>query len=307
MPLPVSQIAADQINLELQRPSTNELSLDETPVRGLAQRLRADFPAGTISFQDFHGKALSTRRTINVPYAAPANNVSITTTNPVISPQYVAGETDIVVQVASGVVIGSSTGDFAMSVSGFHTADTVTINNEGYIVGAGGGGGGGGVGLQPGGGGGGGGWALNVSGINTPTININNTGMIAGGGGGGGGGGGAQHSTPRPIPQRGPIVNRHSGGAGGGGAGQVGGGTPGQNGANPGGFNYWGWGGSGAIYPFGRTGGGGQGGTWGTPGNPGGSAPQQGGGGGGAGGGYIYALGKPVNWINTGTVYGPTA
>jgi len=296
MALPVGQISASDVNIELARSSTNLMTLDEQPVRALAQA-----PSGTISFQNLQGKSSGpVRKTIYVPYSAPANNVSITSTHPQISPQYVAGNTDIVVQVASGVVVGSATGDFAMAVSGFNTADTITINNQGYIVGAGGGGGAGSTSYGTGGGGGSGGWALNVSGLTTPGVTIDNTGMIAGGGGGGGGGGGAQWARPRPRPQGGPINFLVAGGNGGGGQGEVGG--------SPGGSFYGaGGGGGGQPYPFGAAGSGGPGGGWGSPGAPGGNAPQRSGGGGGAGGGYLYALGKPVTWINTGTRYGTTA
>jgi hypothetical protein len=119
---------------------------------------------------------------------------------------YVAGKTDIVLNITSTGVVGSaSVGTPALNISGFATGDTVRINNAGYIIGVGGAGGAGGYYFQPSiccncftgpsgppqitppTSGTGGGIALST----TFSVTINNTGTIGGGGGGGGGGAGA--------------------------------------------------------------------------------------------------------------------
>ena len=132
-------------------------------------------------------------------------------------PGYVAGNTDVILVVNSGVTVSStSTASAALLITGLNSADTVTINNSGTIVGAGGAGGfgaatgvteeagntdgpgfGGDNPVNPAGGGGGGGSGNSASPggpairINTnPTVRIENYGIIVGGGGGAGGDGG---------------------------------------------------------------------------------------------------------------------
>lgn len=295
MALPTGAIGASDINVELARPATNLLTMDETPVRTLAQ-----VPSGTISFQNLQGKSSGpVRKTINVPLSGDQYNITITSSYPAIAPEYVAGTSDIVLQVAPGAVIGSGgPGAYAMTISGFNPEDTLVLNNQGYIVGSGGYGGGGGSGAgNPttpyGGGGQPGGHALNVAGIQTPNISINNQGVIGGGGGGGGGGAGATSTNPRPSRQGGP----YNYGVGGGGGGQ-GGGRIGYD------LLYGGPGGGGSPYRYGTTGGGGAGGPLGNGGGGGGPSPRGPGGGGGAGGNYINTQGKSVVWINTGQLYG---
>jgi hypothetical protein len=54
-------------------------------------------------------------------------------------PGYVAGNTDVILVVNSGVTVSStSTASAALLITGLNSADTVTINNSGTIVGAGG-------------------------------------------------------------------------------------------------------------------------------------------------------------------------
>lgn len=127
------------------------------------------------------------------------------------SPAYVAGTSDITLTVNPGVAVGSSsTGTYALSVpNSFNPGDSVTIVNNGTVIGRGGDGGRGytisGVTYIPSTAGTSGGNAVYV---NFPTT-ITNNGTIAGGGGGGGGGGGVGYGS--------------KGGGGGGGAGSPGG------------------------------------------------------------------------------------
>ena len=102
--------------------------------------------------------------------------------NPAAVPGYQAGNTDVVLTVNSGVYLYSDTAATpALTVSGFVDGDSITIVNQGVIVGAAGTGG-----AANGGNGGNGGGAIYLG--NNITID-NTAGYIAGGGGGGGGGG----------------------------------------------------------------------------------------------------------------------
>lgn len=254
--------------------------------------------SGTISMGNFYGSA--NRITINLTIAANTQNYDVYTNR---SPAYVAGTSDITVTINPGVLVGStSTGTYAMLVpSAFNAGDTVTIINNGVILGAGGGGGNGGGGGPPvfaGSPGGGGGNALYV---NRPTT-VTNNGTVASGGGGGGGGG-AQGASPFNSPSRrsggggggGAGFNAGGAGAGGPGAGvPSGGGSPGGAGTTTGGGG--GGGGTAGALP------GGAGGGRGANGSPG-TAGQQAAGSGGATGRYI--TGNPfVTWPATGTRQG---
>tara|TARA_R110000868_G_scaffold257631_1_gene514910 strand:+ start:638 stop:1534 length:897 start_codon:yes stop_codon:yes gene_type:complete len=102
---------------------------------------------------------------------------------------YAAGFSDFTVTIGNGVLVGStSTTTYALTISPqFNAGDTVTIINNGVIIGMGGQGH---LGKFAGGGtagaGNAGGYALRLQ---FPTT-IQNNGVIAGGGGGGGGAGG---------------------------------------------------------------------------------------------------------------------
>ena len=227
-----------------------------------------------------------------------------------------AGDANITVTVSPGVFVKStSTGTASMQLgSPWPAGSTITLNNQGIIVGKGGNGGDAGQGGEvnpsfPGNPGGAGGTGLSVS----RAININNTGTIAGGGGGGSGGGGSW------IAARG--VRPSSGGGGGGGIGESNGGTALGNGpawgaaaqpGQPGSKNNPGAGGQATKTGF-------------NPGNPtGGGAPGGAGGGYGSAGGVVGGgvgsnpgsggtagtaiSGYPnINFINTGTISGPTS
>ena len=98
------------------------------------------------------------------------------------NPSYVAGATALTLTVNPGVTVSStSTGTYALSVpNSFSPGDTVTIVNNGTIVGRGGNGGAGDLNTgNPGGAGG------NAVYVNRP-VSFTNTGTLAGGGGGGG-------------------------------------------------------------------------------------------------------------------------
>ena len=215
--------------------------------------------------------------------------------NAIPSPSYVAGNTDVTVTISPGVYVGSSSVPaYAMSVpNSFNPADTVTIVNNGLIIGRGGNGGAGYNGPaqgRPGLPGGAGGKGLYV---NFPTT-ITNNGTIAGGGGGGGGSGG------------GGLYG--SGGGGGGGAGYPGGsggapgpyGTPGVSGPGAAGTAT-----AGGAGGFGNPGGGygGTGGGQGANGSAGAGGYYAPAGGGGTRGHYL--VGNPlVTFPATGTLLG---
>ena len=256
-----------------------------------------------------------------------STNTTQTTLNISSLSGYVAGITDVIVYVSSNVyVYSTSTANPALTITGATAGDTVSIINNGFIIGMGGDG----ASISAGSAGG---PAINL-GYN---ISLTNNSYIAGGGGGGGrrfsgGGGGA--------------------GGGAGGSGDVAGGTGGSVGSaggaggGPGGFGGGaGGGGGGFIPPFafgpnsppirGSGGGGGRilpgtggagvsgggieaGGGGGSANNAGSGASASGGGGGwgaaggtatsggagGAGGRAISLNGYTVTYVATGTIYG---
>lgn len=191
--------------------------------------------SGTISLSNFYGA--QNRNTIAITISSSTNNYNLFSN---LGGGYIAGSTDVLVTINPGVVIGStSTGSPAFTISGFTAGDTVSLTNDGVIVGKGGAGGAGGAGtsgsagsntaaLGYGSAGSNGGDALSVS----FATSITNNGTIAGGGGGGGGGAGGRSVLNLSVYMFG-------GGGGGGGAGSGSGGTggvptptPRANGAN---------------------------------------------------------------------------
>lgn len=297
--------AGQSIELENGGPGTAQISLNDAAVRTLA-----GVPgSGTtiIMPTNFYGK--SNRVTLNLTIAASTQNYDVYS-NAAPSPSYSAGKTDVIVTVNPAVVVGSaSTGSYAMLVpSSFNPGDTVTIVNNGYIVGTGGGGGRGGtsqfpVPLPPATPGSPGGNSIYV---NRPTTITNNSTIGAGGGGGGGGGG-----TYLKGPQS------YSGGGGGGGAGNTvgagaaGGTQPGAGGTggtgSPGTLTTGGGGGGGGATPVGSSGAGGTGGGLGASGSPGANSSNGVAAGSGGGTGN-YITGNPfVTWPATGNRYGGVA
>lgn len=141
--------------------------------------------SGQIGIGNFYNAA--NRAAIALNIAADTQNYDVYT-QASANPSYSAGTSDITVTISPGVAVGSSsTGSYALLVpSSFNPADSVTIVNNGTIIGRGGNGGRGSGGpAAPGGAGGTGGNAVYV---NFPTT-ITNNGTLAGAGGGGGGGG----------------------------------------------------------------------------------------------------------------------
>lgn len=216
------------------------------------------------------------------------------------------------VTVNTGVrVIASSPQALAMDFSGLPSGSTITLNNNGYILGRGGRGGPGGAEGQ----GGSSTTTLNqgmrgrnggaaMKGVTGVTVNINNsTGFIWGGGGGGGGGG------TNPAGGSGRDSN---GGGGGGGAGGADGGDGGNSGAadsnvqaSNGGDGTWvtssagGTGGSGGGAAGGASGG--AGGDWGANGTAGSNGSNTVGGSAGTGGNAIIVNGGTFNFNSGGT------
>lgn len=204
----------------------------------------------------FANGVLSTAARVAVTQTYSVNTANATLNLSTLS-GYVAGKSDITVTINSGIyVYSTSTAGYGLDISGATTGDTITIVNNGFIMGQGGAGG------NPGSAGG---PAINIASIGVTGLTITNTSGYIGGGGGGGnsdasagfssGGGGA------------------GGGAGGGGAGGAGGspGAAGSNGTGNGG------GGGGRIMP-------GTGGAGGSIPSGSGSSPGSGGGAGGGGG-----------------------
>lgn len=291
MATPSGTISLSNVNTELGFSPTALITMNDAAVRTLA-----GVPSGLISMQNLQNKSNRVAYTITI--SASANNYN---TYPNRGPQYDPGKSDITYSINPGVDISStSTGSAAFLVpSEFNPADTITIVNNGVIVGRGGNGGNGGpTNTGPGSGGGVGGGALLVS---RPTIVTNNN-RIAGGGGGGGGGAGRAFSPP--DPEGGPEAYGGSGGGGGvaNGSGGSGGVGQNQNGfpGSPAPISSPGAGGPSRN----GSGAGGPGGAYGSSGTNGNPAPQGGGGSGGASG--FAVSGNPlITWPAFGTRNGP--
>lgn len=330
MTLPASgAISFNAINVELGQAGTTTANINQASYRTLA-----GVASGQISLSNFYGK--SNRVSISHTFGSSTANASLNLNS--IS-GYIAGKSDITVTINAGVYLYCSTSNTStapttpgLTISGGTSGDTLTIVNNGFILG---GGGKGGNRLQNGIAGG---PALSLS--RPATINnTNGSAYIAGGGGGGGGMGSSTGGAGGGGAGGGwGGTGGAAGGAGGGigAAGSTGGGSgPGVGGGAGGGGTgsgkAGGGGGGGRILPgsggAGGYSGGGTGGAGGSANNAGanGSLPNGGGGGGGgwgasggnstgnstnrtgAAGGKAVALnGNSVTWVsgNTTRVYG---
>lgn len=248
------------VNLELGFAATATITMNTTAVRTLA-----GFPtAGTqYSMSNFYGKSNG----VPISFTFTSNTVNASLNVASIS-GYVSGASIITLTVNSGIYLhANAVANYGLNLTGGTAGDTVTLVNNGYIIGQGGGGNSGGFTGGP---------ALNVGiGVNITINNTNASAFIAGGGGGGsnfnlfggGFGGGAGGG------QGGRQDERTTGGAGG---------AIGASGGNGTVFscccsNFGAGGGGGRILP-------GTGGAGGTPGSAGGKGGGAGGGGGAAAG-----------------------
>jgi len=333
MTLPASgPISFNAINVELGVSGTTTANINQATYRTLAA-----VPSGTISLSNFYGK--TNRATISHTFTSSTADASLNLSS--IS-GYIAGVSDITVTINSGVYLYCNTSRTAtapttpgLNITGGTSGDTLTIVNNGFILG---GGGKGGDKLETGIAGG---PALSLS--RSATINnTNGAAYIAGGGGGGGGlgdggggggggaGGGFGGSNPAGGTNGGAGGGPGAAGAAGTGTGAGAGGGAGGGGAGSG-KGVGGGGGGGRILAgtggAGGTSGGGTGGAGGSANAAGanGSLPNGGCGGGGgygasggssqgsssnrsggAGGKAVNLNGNSVTWVsgNTTRVYG---
>ena len=302
MTLPVSgPISLNDVNVELGLSGTTSINMNQASVRTLF-----GVPSGAIAMSDGYGK--SNRVTAAATISSDTANYTVNTAK---ASGYVAGVTDFTLTINAGVFVYSgSTGSYAMTVdTSWSAGDTITIINNGTIVGRGGDGGGGGTarggyqsgcswcpGDYSGQSGNSGGPALLVQ----RAITMNNLNRIAGGGGGGGGRNGDFYDNESGC---GDV---YGGPSGGGGIGISSGGS-----TSPGSFfgcsyrgTCGGSGGSGTLTSAGGPGGGcgsggGSGGGYGSSGG-GGAGGGFGGGGGGSGGVCIQGNNN-ITYTNTGT------
>lgn len=186
-------VTGRSINLEFGRSATAQTSMSQLYRGGgivpNAPSNNAIATAGAISLSQFYGA--TNRVQVNITISSNQTNYVLNTAK---AAGYVAGITDVTVTINSGVYVSSSsTGTYALDVdTSWAAGDTVTIVNNGFILGMGGAGGAGrnfnavGTPYSAGGGavGGAGGPALRAQ----RAVSINNVGTIGGGGGGGGGG-----------------------------------------------------------------------------------------------------------------------
>jgi hypothetical protein len=295
MPTPSGQISLNDVNVELGLAGTTTISMNQANVRALA-----GVPSGAISMQNLQNK--SNRVTITTTIAANTVNYTVSTDK---ASGYIAGKTDFILNINSGVFVSSSTtGTAAMIVNtSWNAADTVRINNSGTIIGRGGNGGAGAY-FAAGGTGGGGGLGLLVQ----RATSVNNLNRISGGGGGGGGGGSAS-TGPSTV----------GGGGGGGGIGVSSAGPAGFSASSgaAGTLTTAGGGGAGTgtsfttnddqpVTFFAQSGSGGGGGTFGSAGSAGQPGGYRAAGGAGAAGAAVSGNAN-ITWINFGTRNGAVA
>ena len=316
MATPSGTISLNDVNVELGLAGTTTISMNQASVRSLA-----GVPSGAISMQNLQNKSNRISRSATIS----ANTANYTVSTDKAS-GYIAGKTDFTLTINSGVYVYSgSTGTAALIVNtSWAAGDTVTIVNNGTIVGRGGAGGIGGTSFFNGSSengkvGGGGGLGLLVQ----RAITLNNLNRISGGGGGGGGSG--AFTNPSHTSQ------------GSGGGGGVGNGSSGPRGPGPcsggvfcapaggaGSLTSPGNGGAGLTLGFvtcfagessynyqSARGAGGAGGAFGSPGSTSGpgfsSGPTPCGGtlngaaGGGGGAGGAISGNSNITYINTGT------
>lgn len=312
MALPASgAISLNAVNVELGLTGTTAISMNQTSVRTLLGKA-----SGAISLSDGYGKA--NRSTITYTFAANTQNASLNVTSGTapaggsVSGTYVAGKTDVNITVVSAVYLHSVTaGTPGLTLTGGTTGDTITLTNNGYIMGRGGNGGGNTGSTSA--------YTAPLTGGTALKVGFNTT-VVKGsgsyiGGGGGGGGGGISVST---------IITGGGGGAGGGLGGTsynqnnstvisggLGGALNGFGGAGTGtgsGLVYAGGGGGGRIFPSstaaGTTIANGTGGTGGPGGSGGGAGACSNYGvarGGGGGGGWGASGGTGVQWSAQGS------
>ena len=276
-------ISLNQVNTELSYSSTATIGLNDSAVRTLFGK-----SSGQISMSDGWGKSNRAAITINIPNSSKNYNIFANKGG-----TYIAGKSDVTVNIGSGYVVGStSTSTYAMDTgSGWATGDVINITNNGYIAGKGGSGG----------------YYISLPGKSGgPAMNLqwnitaftNSSGYVYSGGGGGGlgghnwgsgpggGGGGYDIGTGHSEGANGTALGH--GGAGGG-DGSAGGGAGGALGGNGGGG-----------HDGQASGGGGGGGGGGASGGYGGGASSESGPG-YPGGGH----GKAIN-LNGYTINGTT-
>ena len=215
--------------------------------------------SGAISIQNFYGT--QNRVALSVTYASSTANASLNLSG---LSGYIAGVSDITITVNSGVYLyATSTGNAGLGLTGGTTGDTLTIVNNGFIIGQGGNGFSNTSTAATSGG-----PALSLS-LNATINNTNGSAYIAGGGGGGGNG-----------------TNFEGGGGGGAGGGNGGTGYSGRAGGGGGGVGSAGATGTSNTSVTGGSGGGSGGGGGGQSGNAKGTTVY---GSGGGGGGRILA------------------
>ena len=125
-------IKFSDINVELGNNPTDELSLSDPDIRTLFET-----PSGTIKISTGYGK--SNRVQVTITLSSNQTNYQLTTAS---VPGYSAGNTDVTLQINSGVyVYSTATTNAGLIVGPFDSGDTVSIVNNGYIIGRGGNGG----------------------------------------------------------------------------------------------------------------------------------------------------------------------
>jgi hypothetical protein len=263
-----------EVNTELSIPSTTTISLNQANVRSLAA-----VPTGTISMSNLQGKSASFSYT--TPISIPVQNFNLRTA--MIALGYPgSGAFTANFSIAPGIYVWSDTTATAAFDTGALSGGSITVTNDGFIMGKGGDG----NGITNGRTLANGGLAINLQHPMTLTNNSN-----IGGGGGGGGGAYPTSNSGGGGGQGGGAGGSYPGGAGGAG-GAIG--LTGANGVNASG------GGGGRVFP----GVGAVGAPYNIPPGVGVVVATGRGATGGGGGGVLFGKPVPVPVIGTGSAGG---
>lgn len=289
--VPGSSLSFSQVNTELGRSATAQISLNESAVRTLAG---VGASPATISVSNLSGKS----NTFSFTIASNQTNANLRSL--AVAAGW-GGTAQVIATINSGVYISSNgTGTPALRVDGSFPGG-VRLNNNGAIIGMGGAGGRGLAAYAVGAAGAAGGGALSVA----VAITVNNAGTIGGGGGGGGGGNSASYTYSDGKYSGTGYVG---GGGGGGGRSSAAANSAGGLGGQDGGSTSPGAPGlAGTVSAAGAGGapavGGGVSGTYGGNGGGWGSSGAAGIYAGGAGG-YAVSGNGNITWTATGTRLG---
>ena len=133
MTLPSSgPISVDDISVELGNPIGTAIGLNNAAIRALAVK---PTDGSAIALSDLYGKSAAARVAAYYTFAVHSLNAA---PNIAATAGYVAGKTDFYITVNPGIYIWSNSAAPALNIIGGSPGDTITLINNGFIMGKGG-------------------------------------------------------------------------------------------------------------------------------------------------------------------------